>query len=887
MRGFLRLIVLLRSWFRAGDMDTEFQDELGFHLERQIQANLDAGMTLSEAQRAAHLSLGHVEGLREESRAARPGALARRTIRDIAYGARLLRKAPAFATTAVVIVAIGIGATTAIFSVVYGIALRPLPYRDPDRLVSLWTRYPQLGSGRVQVNAADHREWQASNHVFAGEIGLVRAIANFNLTGDGEPERLFGARVSSSLFRVLGVAPVIGRRFTDGENENGRDRVALLSDGLWKRRFGGDRSIVGRTITLSGVPHLVVGVMGPDFQYPGRDTQIWTPLTISPDELSRKEPGNNYLAIARLKPGVSLAQARGDMDAIGRRLAVAFPAVGATGIEVIPLLEDAVGAVRPALFVLLGAVSSLLLIACLNLANLLGARAASRSREFALRLAMGASRVRLALQAVAEVVPVLILGGILGVSAAAWGIAAFVPLAPASLPRAESIAISVPVLLFSAAMLATTGIIGGLLPAAQAWRSDLMSATREATRSTAGGPGQTQARDMLVVTQIALVLPLLVGSGLLVRSFSALVQVDPGFRPNNIASLHVAIPRSKYPNDADVTAFCTRLVEGVAQVPGVASLGMVNRLPLAGVGQVNLLEFDSPDPVKQTVSSDTRSVTPDYFRTMDIPLIEGRFFANQGADAATTATRFGPLPTSGIIDERIARTFWPGQSALGKRFRFALGGTPWMEVVGVVGHVHHDGLDVDPRPQVYFNYLQRAQDRMVLVVRGSQDVRALTPAIVQAIREVDPEQPVYDVRTMEDVVERSTAQRWLNMTLVTTFAVIALLLASVGVYGVIAYGVTRQTREFGIRIALGARPADVTWLVLRRGVILATGGVAIGVTAALLLTRAMQGLLFGVRSSDTVSFAVAGAMLAVALLASYLPARRAASVDPAITLRGE
>jgi putative ABC transport system permease protein len=386
----------LRSWIRSGREDAEFADELRFHLERQVQANLDAGMTPAGARRAAHLSLGHVEGLREESRSARSGAIVRQMLRDIAYAARLLRKAPVFAVTGVVIVALGISAVTTIFSVVYGVILRPLPFKEPDRLLGLWTQAPRLAPVNVQVNAADHREWQAANHVFE-DIALVRGIANFNLVGHGEPERLFGARVSASLFHVLGVTPAVGRTFTEAEDEIGQDRVALLSDALWRRRFGGDPSIVGRTINLSGVPHTVVGVMPPDFQYPGREYQLWTPLTINPAEIAREEPGYNYLAVARLKRGVTLGQAQSEMTTISKRLEMSYPASNReVSARVVPLMDETLQPVRPALYILLGAVSCLLLIACLNLSNLLSARAATRSREFALRVALGASRRRLA-----------------------------------------------------------------------------------------------------------------------------------------------------------------------------------------------------------------------------------------------------------------------------------------------------------------------------------------------------------------------------------------------------------------------------------------------------------------------------------------------------------
>ena len=804
------------------------------------------------------------------------------------YGLRLLRKSPAFAVTSILIVALGVGATTAIFSVVYGVMLRPLPFRDPGRLVSLWTISPKLNLARVQVNGADRRDWQARNHVLT-EIALVRAVASFNLTGEGEPERLFAARVSASLFRVLGVAPAIGRAFTDEENEIGRDQVVLLSDGLWSRRFGRDPSIVGRTILLSGVPHTVAGVMGPDFRYPARETQIWTPLTVGPDELSRKDPAYNYVAIARLKPGVTIGQAQAEMDGIAARLAAEFPETNDhAGVEVVPLLDDMVSGVRRMLQVLLGAVSCLLLIACLNLANLLGARSASRAREFAVRLALGASRRALAAQAIAEVIPIAVAGGALGIVAATWGVDAFVPLAPAGLPRVESIGISVPVLAFSLGVLALTALVAGLLPAAQSWASDSTAATREDSRSLAGGRRQSRTRALLVVSQVALVLPLLVGAGLLIRSFSALVRVDSGFNPANVLTLQMAIPRSKYTDDPAVAAFCGRVVERVAALPDVASAGMVNRLPLAGVGQINLLHFETADP-DTVVSTDTRSVTPDYFRTVGIRLIEGRLFTEHDMDTVATPTRYGPMPNIGIVDERLARTLWPGQSAIGKRFRFGLEGMPWMHVVGVVGHIRTDALDIDPRPQVYFNYRQRAQDRMALAVRGrGRDIRLFTTAILQAVRDVDPEQPVSDVRTLDEVIDRSTGQRWLNMTLVTAFALIALALASIGLYGVVAYGVTRELREFGIRVALGAGAADITGLVLRRGLLLALSGVVIGLTAAFALTRVMRSLLFGVEPTDPASFAAAAALLvSVALVASYLPARRASRVDPALTLKAE
>jgi putative ABC transport system permease protein len=894
MRAFDRLTVRLRGWFRPHVDDEILSEELGFHLERQVQANIEAGMTPAQARRAAHLTVGSVQAIREESRESRPGALAHQILRDLSYGTRLVVKAPGFAATGVAIVALGIGAATAIFSVVYGVVLRPLPYPEPTRLVSLFALIPQLGIQRANVNAADYRDWRTDNHVFE-DIALIRHVANFNLIGAGEPERLFGARVSANLFKVLGSSPALGRTFTEGE-EVGHEAVAVLSDRLWRRSFGADPTIIGRAINLSGIPHIVVGVMRPDFQYPGREFQIWTPLIVDPAVLSRKLPGYDWLAVARLKPGVSLAQAQSEMDTIAKRLSATYPNTNPnTGVAVVPMLDSTVEPVRLALYTVFAAVTCLLVIACLNLASLLGARMTSRSREFAVRLALGASRGRLALQAVAEVAPVLLAGGVLGIAAAAWGVAAFIPLAPTTLPRVESIGVNGPVLAFSIVMLVATGLVAALLPAIQAWRSELTNATREDSRSSFGSPRQSRTRNMLVVAQMAILVPLLVGAGLLVRSFSAVVNVDPGFRAEHVLSLHLAIPRSKYPKDDQVAGFVGQVVERVASLPGVRSAGLVNRLPLAGGAQINELEFETAGQPSQAGGSlhegfDTRTVTPDYFQTLGIRLIEGRPFTDHDTQVIPVPGMSGALmPATGIVDDRIARRFWPGQSAVGKRFRFAvLPGMPWIEIVGVAGHIRHDGLDVDPRPQVYFNYLQRPQDRMALVVRTDQDPRALIPATLDAIRAVDAEQPVYDVGTMEDVVERSTAQRWLNMIMVTVFAAIALLLASVGVYGVVAYGVNERRREFGIRLALGAERAAVARLVVWQGTVLAIAGSAIGFIAAVFVARAIESLLYGIRASDPPSFMTAlGLLVSVALLASYMPARRAASVDPAITLRSE
>jgi putative ABC transport system permease protein len=863
-------------------IDRELSEELQFHFDRQVQANVERGMTPAEAKRAAAIAIGNLEPIHEAARDGRSGAWMRQFGRDLSYGVRLLRKAPGFSGAAIAIVALGVGAVTAIFSVVYGVALKPLPFREPERLVNIYSTGANIGFARMSVNGADHRDWLASNHVFE-DIALYRSLANFNLTGAGDPERLLAARISANLLPVLGISPAIGRGFTEEEDEVGNERVVLLSDALWRRRFAADPAIVGTAITLSGVPHTVVGVMGPDFQYPAREFQAWTPLSINPGELTRKVRGNNNLAVARLKPGVTLEQAQTEMSAIAARIAKADPQTLLPEVIVVPTHADLLTNVRSALYVMLAAVLCLLLVAALNLGTLLSARAATRGREHAVRLALGASRGRIAVQSMAEVLPLLVIGGAIGVAIAAYAIAAFIPLAPPTLPRVENIRISVEVLLASIAVLSVTGLVASVLPAAHAWSADLTGATREETRSTTGSVRQSRARSALVVIQIALALPLLVGGVLLTRTFAALNAQSPGFERDNILTGHLAIPRSKYRNDAAVAQVEERILESVSRIPGVASVGMVNRLPLAGGVSMVIFEFDSPRALDPSLSAvDMRVATGDYFKAMGIPILEGRTF-----DDARDTAESAPV---GLIDERIAKLMWPGESAIGKRFRVAphLMKTPWFEIVGVVGHIRHDSLDADPRTQVYWSFKQMPMDRMALAVRAERNAAALSASMVRAVHDIDPEQPVYDVRTMDEWVTRSLGQQWMNMMLVGTFASVALLLCSIGVYGVIAFGVARQRREFGIRLALGATRRGIATAVVKHGLSLAGIGIGAGVGLSIGVTRSMSSLLFGVSANDLVSLGSATAViLTVVLLASYLPARRAAAVDPAVTLRAE
>jgi putative ABC transport system permease protein len=760
------------------------------------------------------------------------------------------------------------------FSVVYGVLLRPLPFGEPDRLVRLWTAW-RVTAGRGAVSAANARDWRAQNHVFE-DVALVQTNQSFNFTVDGEPERLLGARVWASLFPILRAEPLIGRTFTETENEIGHENVVVLSHRLWVRRFGADPSIVGRTVPLNGVPTTVVGVMKPGFRYPSRDFELWAPLTVPADEYTHRTWGS-YSAVARLKPGVTLEQARADLNVVSANLARQYTDNKEIEVGITQLLEDMVGRLEQPLFVLLGAVAALLLIGCANVTNLLLARGFSRRRELAVRTALGATRGRLVEQSITELVPLLALGAVLGLLTAAAALRALMPLLPENLPRTESIGINLPVLGFATATVIVIALLVGVWPSVDAARSGLSAGLGDLSRGSTGAPRRARVRDALVIAQIAVTLLLLVGATVLLRSFLAVRAVTPGFNPAHALSVSLAIPQSKYPFDAQVTQFYTGVLDRVQALPGVVAAGFVNRLPLGGGNQTAGLQIEDADPDARWPNVQTRTVSPGYFRAIGIPIIEGRSFtARDGIEA----------PRVAIIDERLARTIWPGASPIGRRIRE--GGDPWSTIVGVVGHIRHIGLDDDSDPQVYWNYPQRRQDRLALVVRTRGTPAALTPSIAAAVREVDPEQPIYDARTLEAVVDRSLGQRWLQTVLLVMFAGVALLLASVGAYGVIAYGVGQRTREFGVRMALGAGRPRVIGMVLRRGVTLFALGALTGLALAAATVRVLSTLVYAVAPNDALSFVLATVVLCVVSMAAcYVPALRASRVDPSVALRSE
>jgi putative ABC transport system permease protein len=798
---------------------------------------------------------------------------------DIRFGLRMLRKTPAWTLVVSLTLALGIGLSTAIFSVVYGVLLQPLPYPGADRLVAIWASAAKEGYARFNVNAALWMEWRKRSTLLE-DIALTRPIANFNLTGQGAPERLQGARASFNLPHVLRVNPAMGRVFTE-EEQHADAKVAMLSHAFWTRRFGADAGIVGRKIQLNGGPYEVIGIMPPDYQYPSAQFDLWTPLYIPPSEILAL--GNyQYICVGRMKPGVSVKQVQAEFSWIMRQLSEQYPKSYGKGRDrVDALVESLVQSdafqVRDALYILLGAVGCLLLIGCINLAVLLIARASARVREMAVRVALGASGRRLRRQLLAEVVPLSLAGICGGLFCAWWMLRALLPYLPAGMPRATSIGLQTPVVAFAAAVSLIIVLLAGLLPGRIATRSHPAEALQQASRSVAGG---SHSRNPLIVGQIAVTLVLLFGGVLFARSFAALLNVRPGFSSDGVLTMELAVTRARYREDESVAEYYTRLIDRVRSIPGVMEAGIVNRLPFTGLAQTGAVEFEGRSGF---YDSDWRSATPGYLEAMGIPLRQGRPFTR--SDRAQS-------PPVGLIDERMAGRVFGAESPIGKRFRRYLPGfpqqDPWSEIVGVAGHVLNDSLELDLRPQVYWPESQHTQDRGALVVRTAGNPEFQTRAVVDEIRKEDPEQPVYDIRTMQQWVGRTLERRTMLTGLVALFSGASLLLACIGLYGVVSYSAGLRLPEFGIRMALGARTGHVRGLVLRHAAMLAMWGCAIGTALLWPVSRIVKSLLFGVTTGDLVSWVLPPTILvSVALLSCLAPARRAARTDPAVTLRAE
>jgi len=781
----------------------------------------------------------------------------------------MLSKRPGFTAVAVLTLALGIGANSAIFSVVNAVLLRPLPFNEPARLIRLWETFYPSGWGSVSV--LNLKDWREQNDVFTGLAAFQ--TSSFVLEGGEYPERIPAANVSADFFDVLGVPTQSGRAFLEGEDQPGRQNVVVLSEELWKRNFGADPGIIGRSLLLSGEKYTVVGVMPAGFRYPSRLTELWVPLVPQANQINR---GNHWLQVlGRLKPGVTLEQAREQMVAIAARLEQAYPDEQTRrSVRLLPLQEETVRNVRPALLLMLGAVGFVLLIACTNVANLLLARASARSREIAIRSALGAGRGTLMRQFLTESVLLSTLGGALGLAAAKWGVDLLVALAAASLPRSQEVGLDGRVLGFTLLLSVVTGILFGLAPAFQASKTDVQQALKEGG-SGGGGFERNWLRSLLVITEVTAALVLLVGSGLLIRSFARLQETDAGLRPENVLTLSIALPPARYDTQA-VRTFYQQLMKRISSLPGVQAAGAINMLPLQQWGTNGPIEVEgeAPYPAGQAPLAEYRAASSDYFHALGIPLIAGRFFNDQDRENA---------PSVIIINRTLADRHFANQDPIGKRLK--AGSPDWATIVGVVGDVKQSGLTQAARAEVFWCAAQAPRSGMSLVVRAASDPTAAVRAEVQAL---DRDLPIYNVKTMKTVIAESFADRRLNMLLLGIFAAVALILAVIGIYSVISYTTTQSTREIGIRMALGAQPKDVLKLIIGHGAVLSLIGVALGLAVAFALTRLMATLLYGVTATDPMTFVTVPILLiAVALLASYLPARRAMKIDPMVALRYE
>jgi putative ABC transport system permease protein len=814
---------------------------------------------------------------------------------DLRFGVRMLIKSPGVTAVAVLTLALGIGANTAIFSVVNAVLLRPLPYEQSDRLVFLYERGTQMD---MSISYPNFTDWRTQNRVFE-KIGVYNR-ASYNLTGVGDAERLRAGQVSADLFAALRVQAAMGRVFTNDEDKPGAAPVVVLSHGLWERRFGADPQILNRTITLNGRPYTVIGIMPRGFLFPSR-VEMWVPVGQLSGDPDWQQRGNHpgLYGVARLNPGVTIEQARADMDTIAVNLEKQYPDTNqGNRIAITPLLEIFVQDVRRALWVLLGAVGFVLLIACANVANLLLARAAARQREMAVRVALGASRRRIAGQMLTESVLLALPGGGFGLLLAQWGIDLILAINPDSIPRAREVNVDGRVLVFTLAVALLTGIIFGLVPALHASKPDLHNTLKEAGRGSTRG--RHWIRQGLVVAEVALTLVLLAGAGLLVRSFYHLLQVNPGFAYENVLSFSISLPERRGSPEQRIN-FYQQVTENLRALPGVTSVGLSSGLPLGNNGwQTSFVVEGRPQPPpSQTPLMEACLASPDYFRTMGIPLLKGRFFTEQDnrshlTEAATRGLRederFGAGANVVIIDEEFARRYWSNEDAVGKRIRWGTDPrSPVLTVVGIVGRVKMDGLGANSnRVQGYFPFLQLPFAGMVVTIKGAMEPEQMIAAARQQVRSIDPNQPIYDIRTMAQIRSESIAPERLNLTLLGIFAAVALVLALVGLYGVMSYSVTERTHEMGIRMALGAQTGDVLKLVVGQGMKLAVSGVAVGLVGAFALTRLMARLLFGVSATDLSTFTgVAVLLVMVALLACYVPARRATRVDPMVALRYE
>ncbi len=875
-----RLTSLWRNLVHKDRVDQEFTEEIQAYLDMLTEAKIKQGLTPREARRSALVELGGVEQVQEKVREIRMGQLIETAWRDVRLGVRTLVHSPIFTVVTVLSLALGIGANTAIFSVVNGLLLRPLPYPESERLVDVWHTPPQQsfpGLDRFSVSPANYLDWKAQSTAF--EQIAVYGFTGLSLSTSNDPLPLIAATVSSDFFSVLQSNAMQGRTFTPDEEQPGRDQVVVISHGLLQRAFGANTNIIGQSLTLNSRSFTVVGIMPAGFEFP-READMWVPLAWDDKERQTRSI-HDYLVIARLKPNVSVQQAQAEMSTISSRLEQQYPEENkGWGAVVIPVRDDLVGDVRRPLLVLFCAVGFVLLIACANVANLMLARGANRQKEMAVRMALGAGRARLVRQLLTESILLAVTGGLLGLLLAIVGSKMLVRLG--NLPNSGDIGIDTWALGFTLLVSFAAGIIIGIMPALQFTRTSVSETLKQGSGRTGGSALKQHTRKALVISEVALSLVLLIGAGLMIRSFWKLQNVDPGFDTSNALTMSVVLTFTRYPEPHQRLAFVDRAIEQIRAVPGVVSVGTTTRIPLAGGGSTQPFSIEGrpAGAIAEQPMAQTRYISPDYFRAIGIPLRQGRFFSDQDRDNSVPVV---------IISEAMARRFWPGENPVGRRLTpsFHLEQGP-REIVGVVGDVKTSGLDVDASAMMYLPFKQAPLPFLSFVVRTASNPKALIQPVSQAVYSIDKEQALTDVQTLDEVFAASLSDRRFNMTLLLTFAGVALLLAAVGVYGVMNYTVTLRRRELGIRMALGAKARDVLRLVLGQGLMLTLIGVGAGLISAYALTRLMASLLYGVTATDYLTFAsVSAVLIAVGVAASYVPARRATKVNPTIALRTE
>ena len=865
-------------------MKQEIDEELRFHIEQRTTENIAAGMSPEEAAREARKRFGNLQSVREECRERRGASFGETMLQDIRFGLRMLGKNPGFTAVAVLTLAIGIGANTAMFSLVNGVLLKPLPYTDSDRLVALFENQREQGQDFVNLTAPGFTDWRAQSSVFE-ELAAYQP-GGFDLTGTGDPARLSGIRASASLFPLLRVKPALGRGFTEAEDTFGGDRVAVIAHRLWQERFAGATDVLGKSVTLDGNSYTIVGVLPDGFRFADLDADVWRPLAFEPWELENRG-GHNYQAIGRLKPGVTLAAARAELKGITERLAQQFELSRGWSVTMLPLQEQLVRGSKRPLYVLFGAVGFVLLIACSNVANLLLARAAGRAREFAIRGALGAGRFRIVRQLVLESLVLAGLGAAVGWLLARWGLAVVLKLGTAGLPRLENVDLDMQVAGFSILVTVVTGIAFGLAPAWFASRVSLGEVLKDAARGSTVGRGG-RIRGSFVASQLALALVLLVGATLMLRSFARIHALDPGYVPDHILSASLFMPDSRFPGKSFSErepfrkAFLAQVIERAAALPGVESAAVVMGMPLTSVGasmQVTVIDRPEPKPGEAQVSGYSQ-VSPNYFQTMGIPLLRGRHFDNHDAVDG---------PFVAIVNETFARTFFPNGDAMGQRLRVMDGHRDRpTEIVGIVRDTRQRSITAPPGPEMYFPIMQRCWFTGQIVLKTKGDPDAEIPALTKAVAGLDSRQPLYGVRTLLSLMEDSVAQQRLQMLLLSTFASVALLLALVGVYGVMACVVAQRRHEIGVRMSLGAQRHQMLGMILGQAMKLSAVGICVGLVAAFGLAKFLRGLLFEISPTDPLTFIVVPCVLALAALAGgWFPARRAAKIDPMVALRHE